>query len=249
MVSRYSAVIVSSILFSVLAIGISEAAFINVNVTEDLEGAVSSFNFDDGDLSSFKIEFYDTGSLPYTVQLRIDVSQNDENVFTGWTEEKEFQPGTRNNYDVYWYTQTPGSYEVNVRAYLANEIYETAFEVDRKETAEAENVFSITDLRTYDDFIVFDVSSTADVSDVAIIPKDFPIGWVVLQGSVKEIDAGGKATVVLPYDADIWTEREIGIIVASDGGAYMTETGVSLVRLEGFEKFFYGIVDGFRMEK
>lgn len=211
-------IFMSVVVFSTSA----HAAQIEVEIPEEIGGEARSFSKDVGDLTEFKMEFYDIGSIPYTARMRVDLFKDSELIFTGWSGESEMTPGRRTNFDILWYGQETGKIDGRLRMYFANEIVNQEFVIEKGEMSSAESVFDVSSFRTHDDYVIFDLVSEKDVGGVVVIPDDYPLGWVFEQVQIGDMKAGERKIVVLPYEPTLFVESTATIVVVSDAGAYVT---------------------------
>lgn len=236
--------ILFSILSFLLIIQIANCAMIEVKIPQDLKGNISSYSFNYSlDLSKFQVEFYNTGSIAYKSRIRMNIFNDSQWLFTGWSEEKTLMPGDRKYFEIYWYTNSTGNFTVNLRPYFANEILEKQFTFEKNTSYLPEDIFDIENFRTYNDYVIFDVKSKKDATNVIIMPHDFPLGWVFEQKKIDIINKGVEKTVVIKYQSAVWTLGKIAILVASDEGKYYTEKTFELKKETGVEWFVHYIID------
>jgi hypothetical protein len=152
-------------------------------------------------------------------------------------------PGDRKNFEIYWYTNSTGNFSARVRAYFGNEILERKFSLEKKNSFSPEDVFEIKNLRTYDDFIVFDIKAKRNAKDVVILPSDFPLGWVFEQKKIDFLKEGEEKTVAIDYHPTVWSEGKLNLIVASDEGRYKTEERFEMKKEVGILWLIYYLTD------
>lgn len=240
-------VLSASALFSILVVlHSSNASSVNVNVPEVLGIDVSSFSYNSSDLSSFETELYNTGSVPYTAVERLEVFNGTERVFTAWGDGRQMAPGSRQSFGLHWYTNSTGNFTAVVRAYFAGEVYDKSFQITKSAASAPSSIFSIGNVHTYGDRMVFDVSSREDARGVVVIPDSYPIGWEFQQSGAAEIGRGSTKTFTIPYAPSIFSERRMDIVVSSDGGRYMTRESFTMSRESGIVGLLDSIVDGIK---
>jgi len=232
-----------------ILIGFAYSSVIDVGVVEEIKGNVSSITYDNySNIVKFSIEFYNTGSVPYKARIKNEIYNDSKLIFNGWSIEKNFTPGERNSFDIYWYTNYSGRYSSKLKAYFGNEIREyKEFDFLINKSILPEDVFEIKNLRTYDDYIIFDVESKEDVKNAIAIPNKYVSGWVFEQKKIGNITKDGLKLVVLPYHPTLWMPNNITLAIVSDNGKYFTEKTVEMKKNEGLAWLFYYIVDSMRM--
>lgn len=220
---------------------------ISVNVPENLKGSITLFSYGPFlDILKFQTEYYNTGSIAYKARIRIDVFNDSQMVFTGWSDEKSMMPGDRKNFEIYWYTNSTGNFTAKARVYFANEINEEELNIEKKVSTFPESIFEIESFRTYDNHVIFDLMAKKDARNVVVIPSNFPLGWIFEQKKIDSINKDEGMTVILHYYPSVWTPQNINLVIASDEGRYSTEKTVELRKETGIQWLFYYIVDGLR---
>ncbi len=230
-------------------IGIAYSAVIEVGVAENLKGKISSITYDNSsNLIKFSIEFYNTGSVPYKARIKIEIFNNSEVIFNGWSQEKDFMPGEKKLFDIYWYNNNTGKYFAKLKSYFGNSIKEyKKFEFSIKNSIDSEDIFEIKNFRTYDNYIIFDVQSKKDVKNIVIIPYQYTLGWIFEQKEIANISGNSSKLVVLNYYPTLWTPSNISLAIVSDNGKYYTEKTLEMKKNEGLVGFFYYIIDNIRI--
>jgi hypothetical protein len=228
-------------------LSIANAAVIEIEVAKDLRGNFTSFSYDSSnDIVKFQFEFYNTGSIPYKTRIRIDINDSKNN-FVGWSDEKSLMPGDRKNFDIFWYTNSSGNFFVRTRAYYANEIFEQKSILEKNTSFFPENIFEITDFRTYDNFIIFDLKSQKDAKNVVVIPDNFPVGWIFEQKKIDFLGKYSSKTVILPYNPTLWSSQNLTLEIASDNGKYFMQKNFELSKEHGIIGFIYYCIDHLRL--
>jgi len=236
----------AKLLFIVLVLMLSgaSAVLIEVEVPKTLTANLTSFSIESSkNLIAFKLEFYNSGSVSYTSRTRIDIFNDSQLIFTGWSEEKKFAPGDRKNFELYWFTNSSGNFSGRVRLYFANEILERAFNLEKNYSYPTQDVFTIGGFRTYDNFVVFDLRAERDVRNVVIIPENIPIGWIFQQKKIEGMKKGEVKTVVVNYKPAAWSEENLTLSIASEDGEAFTQEEVRLRKETGFLGVFYYMID------
>lgn len=240
------------LLFSMLFlifIGNVYASLVAVSTAEMLKGNLTSLFIDDSsNVIKFYSEFYNIGSIAYKARMRIDILNESNLVFTGWSKEEVFMPGDKKNFEMFWFSDSKGKYTFKLRIYFGNEISEyreTVFEV--KKSIEHEDAFEIKEFRTYDDFVIFDLYSKRDVENLIIMPYKYTPGWIFEQKKIDSMKKNETKVVVVPYYPTVWGQKELKLVVVSNEGIYYTEKSLQLEKKTGLIGLFYYIVDNLKI--
>jgi hypothetical protein len=128
---------------------ISKAMIVNlhkVNYTSYVQNKPFELNF----------TFVNSGNIPFKSRGRLDIFNNSEKIFTGWSEETIFKTGEMKKMPVHWYPyNTTGEFSGILRIYYGTEILESEefeFQVDNFQFPD--RVINITKLETYDEEMV-----------------------------------------------------------------------------------------------
>ncbi len=217
--------LVYCILFIVLFIPLSNAQIIGVGITEKLEGKVTSMSYDPNvsNVFNIKIEFTNTGSVAYRARARLDIFDENNLLFIGWSSEGDFKPGSMKIFLIHWNPFNPGNFTGRLRIYYANEMIELdPLELNVLETQKSENVFEIQDFKTHDDEIEFSFKSNKALDDVVIIPSRYPKGWIFEQKFIEKINENDLNRINLPYKPSLWSPSEVTVEIVTEDGKYHT---------------------------
>ena len=224
---------------------------IKVHIAEVLGGNVSSLAYNQTlDTNLFKVttEFYNTGSVGYNARSRLDIFSQSNLIYTGWSKESSLIPGTRSSYDIYWYEpNTTGDFSAKLRIYYANEIKESEISFKIKNFTVSQDIFKISEIRTYDDYIKFSLKSPQSVGNVIVFPSKYPSGWIFEQTKIEKLDENDKVSVSLPYRASLWMPSEVTIAIVTEDGKYYSSKTFSLAKEEGLLKYIHYLTDGLRV--
>jgi len=206
-------------------------------------------NYDSSsNIVKFSIEFYNTGSIPFNARIKTEILNESDIIFSAWGREMEFMSGDKKVSDIYWYASNAEDYFAKLKVYFGNDVKEyKSFPFSVKDIVEAEDVFEIRNLRTYDDHIVFDISSRKDVENVIVIPKQHTPGWIFEQVEIDKIAGNSSEFVVLNYLPTIWRSSNISLEIVSDKGKYRTEKIVEMSKGEGLIGLLFYAVDSLRI--
>ncbi|MBN2202766.1 MAG: hypothetical protein JW700_01075 [Candidatus Aenigmarchaeota archaeon] len=240
-----SLILVGCMLVSVC---VAYAASIDVGVSEIVDGRLIAFSTEGSNLVKFSSEFYNTGSVPYKARAKIEIQDNNQKtIFSGWSLEEEFYPGDKKVLDIYWHTLNPGVYLSKLKIYFGNEVSEyknVEFVVENK--TQQEDVFSIRNFRTYDDYVLFDVIANADVQDIVIMPTDYMSGWIFEQKVIDKIKTNSSKYVMIRYVPSLWATSSVKLLIASDNGKYYTEETIEMKKLDGLVGLYFFVTDSIK---
>lgn len=239
-------VLISVVCFFIY-VNIALAALIEVDILEILEGDISSLNYDNSsNIVKFTTEFNNRGSVPYKTRIKIDVFDGDGVIFTSWSKENVMMPGDKKIFENYWFNDG-GKYDVKIRAYLGNEIRDYKKIEIFLQDVESEDIFEIKSLRTYDDYMVFDIFSKRDVKNVVVMPSQYRLGWIFEQESIESMRANSTKTVKISYYPSVWLPSDVKILVVSDEGKYFSEESFEMEKNTGLWGLFYFWLDSLKL--
>lgn len=228
----------------------ANAVLIEVKIPKALKGNFTSISFDSSkNLVTFSIEFYNSGSTSYTTRLRVDVFNGSQQIFTAWSDEKKFIPGDRKSFELYWFTNLTGNFSGRVRAYFANEIIEKNFNFEKSFSYPAENIFTVSSFRTYENAVVLELESSRDVKNVVIIPENIPLGWIFQQKKIESIERSESKTVAISYKPAVWSEEKLTLSIVGEDGKYFSQEEVELKKEAGLIGFIHYLIDLFKLAR
>ncbi len=215
----------------VILFSIVKAQKVKVNVEDILEAEILSFKYI-SELESnqpFKVgfELMNSGSLEYSVRARLDIINDTDLFYTGWTNEAPLWPGESYYFELYWHPiNTTGNFTGKIEIYHANEIREIeTVEFEIKDINTAEKDIRITSFKTYEDKVEVNIRSNLELKDVIIVPSGYPYGWVFEQSKIDSIDKNEEKKIELKYEPTIWKPIEVVIhIFTEDGKQYTSKT-------------------------
>jgi len=106
------------ILISFLLICVVSSTDIDVKVLEILNGRVSAFLLNktsESGVVKIKLEFNNIGSLPFKSRVRMEISDNGKDLYTLWSDEKEFNPSEKKVFEVFSFINKTGLFELRTR--------------------------------------------------------------------------------------------------------------------------------------
>ena len=206
----------------------SYAQEVKVGVKEILESEITSFKYnsllESGEPFKVSFELFNSGSIGYRARVRLDILNQTNLYYTGWSEEKSLWPGSSGYFEVHWYpVNITGDLEARVMIYYANDIKELKpikFKIVGIGTPEKD--IEITGFKTYEDRIVVGLKSNKELEDIIIVPSGYLYGWIFEQSKIDKISKDEEKKVELKYEPTIWKETEVMIHVFTEDGKYYT---------------------------
>ncbi len=237
-----------------LILSVSKAQMVDVNIKEIIEVEATRIDYNstitDGKPFKVDIELFNSGSVEYKTRIRLDILDQDNLIFTGWSDERYFSPGNQKIYNLYWYPlNVEGEFKASVRIYYANEIKKTRpikFEIKPGEKT-PENVFEILDFRTYDDEIEFLVKSNTTTENIVFIPSDYPATWIFEQTKINKLDNDNIEIINLKYEPSLWKRTNMTINIFTEDGNYYSSESFALERETFFWRYVYKMIYGLRV--
>ena len=102
-------------------------------------------------------EIYNSGSVGLLVRERLEVHENEELVYRGWSSEKMVQPGESKIFELAWHSPRATTAQATTQFFVDDEAYLLPEETLITFTGESpDNPFTLYDFRTYDTYIRFD---------------------------------------------------------------------------------------------
>ena len=235
----------SILIFLLFLVPLVSAGFVEIGVKMEVRGNVSAlfYNISNGVLK-LNLEFFNTGSVAYKARARLDILNSTDTIFTGWSNEETLMPGQRKSFDIYWYSpRTENKLVAKLRVYHGKEIVEREMKFKVKNIQTSEDVITIKNFRTYDEFIKFQIRSTKPLKNVLVIPKDYMIGLIFEQKKIENLDGNKNIEVIIPYEADVWFPYDITIDVVTDDGKYYSTFSFNLQKEKGLWKYIHYLTD------
>jgi hypothetical protein len=212
------------ITLSLLIAGTASALMIKVDVSEVLKTETVAYNANSsGNLVKILPEFYNTGSVGYAGRARLDIINGSSVLLTTWSSGSEMKPGDRKVFRMFWYADKAGNYTARLRFYFANEIMEQELKIQVNKSITSEDAFEISDFRTYDDRVTFNVAAKKDATAAVAIPIKYTAGWMFEPAVIGNMNAGETEKVALSYDPGTWAPGKLKLAVVSNDGEFYTE--------------------------
>ena len=232
-----------------LLIRVVYSSSIDVGVSEVLDGNVISVDYDNSsNVVEISEEFYNTGSVPYKARIKTEIFSNSELIFSGWGQENDFMPGDKKTSYIHWYASSPGEYSAKLKVYFADSIKEyKKFDFSVDSVTDSEDIFNISNFRTYDNYVLFDLKSSKDANNITIIPVKYTAGWIFEQKEIASMAENSSKYVMLNYYPSLWEPSSIELTIVADDGKYYTEKTLEMKKIGGITGLFYYIIDGIRL--
>jgi hypothetical protein len=237
-----------------LILSISNSQLVGVNIKELIRVEATKIDYNstinDGKPFKVNIELFNSGSTGYEARTKLDIFDKDNLIFSGWSYEKDFFPGNRKFYELYWYpANVSGKFKASIAIYFANEINKSKqinFEVKTTKKS-PENIFEILNFRTYDDEVVFLLRANKTVENIIFVPSNYPSGWIFEQNKINKLGNGEIKIINLKYEPTLWKESDVTISIFTEDGKYYTSKSFTLKRETSFCRYIQGIINDFRV--
>ena len=183
----------------------------------------------------FKLSWVNSGSVGCLTRIRTDVLKDGELVYTSWSEELPVEAGDYRAFTSYWQPNESGNYTGEVKVYYCMLIYNgpelnfTALISNRTGL----NPFSVT-VGNDAENIRLKVTSNRDLSQVVVIPVDYPLGWV-FESAAFNLSKNEAKTVDVRYASGIWKPESVKMLVTTPDGAYKAAVNYKLQENKGYD--------------
>jgi len=196
------------------------AMVVSIDIKEILNGRSSFFEFNDVPILEFRQDWENIGSLDCNAQMRLEIANESGIVARAWSKKAALAPGDNALLEAYCLPEASGDYEANMTLYYCNNIIpfrHLNFTYKRPEFALLNlSVSPSSDEST----ITFDIESGRNLTNLKIIPVDYPKTWIFEPINVGSMKAGEKKTVSLNYESAFWMPRNISFAFVSDEGYF-----------------------------
>ncbi len=199
---------------------------LDMNIMESVQGHATWLSLSNGPVQRFSVRWENTGSVNCLTRPRIDFyavmgnSTLGGRVYTSWGSREPLMAGQSHSWKMY--SMLPqGSYAAVLRVHHCNELFEDEpYMFAVQESRPAGNLY-IDRIDVRGDYVDVAVRSTGEAGDVAVIPGEYPRGWVFQPGVVKGMGPGETAVARLGF-VPVWSEGTAISIraMAMDGSAY-----------------------------
>jgi len=234
-----SAAFIAVLVSSALLISAVNASNLGVQIYRNVKGDLKITSIEENkNIIGVYLGLHNTGSTEYGARARIDIMENEQVLFTGWSVKHEINPGQRKGFVIYAYKPDASNTSLRARLYYGNEMTELdPVGTGSREAAATKAAFQVFNFRTYDRYIRFDVASNRSVEGVLIMPHGYPGTWVFEQKRIDRFEKGTVKEIVIPYETGFFREQNITIAFATEDGSYFQEHDFWLKRETGIMKY------------
>jgi hypothetical protein len=205
---------------------------IELEIGRQIDGYMPWLNTTQDSPQKYSIAWQNTGSVYCKSRPRLDVSNANGTVYTAWGSEATMMPGDTVTWNLHSYLGS-GRYEYNIIFYHCNDVYRYgSYQLAVANATPHEDVIEIIGSSADDTGVELVVRSAKDMDNIALIPADYPLGWIFESGETDIIKAGETRTVRLSYDPIKWEGQLITFVAASEDGSYVLRKPVILRRAE-----------------
>ncbi len=220
-----SVAILASLAGQLIMAGEASGLGLGMNIMESIQGHAAMLTLSNGPVQRFTLRWENIGSVNCLSRARIDfyaLADNDtleERVYTSWSSQEPVMAGQSHTWELY--SNLPGgSYAAITMVYHCNELFEEEpylFTVPGSEPVEGLYIDSI---EVHSDYVDALVRGPGWAGGVAVIPEEYPGGWI-FQSGVVDMAPGGVAVVRLGFVPVRLTGTAVTIrAVAMDGSVY-----------------------------
>lgn len=233
-----------------LSLSLVSAQEVRVGVVEVIDGRITAVSYDSNVEGVFKVtlEFFNVGSVGYGSRARLDVYNGTRLLFTGWSQEKSLNPGERKIFTIYWYPRLKGEFTGRIRVYYGNEIKNfDGMKILVKDVTLPKQAVEIMKVNTFEDEIEILVRSNETLSDVILIPSNYPLGWMFEQKRLEKLEKDRIKKVTIEYEPSLWMPRSVTLNFVTEDGSYFTSKSVQLKKESGFMEIFHRFLNTLRV--
>jgi len=218
MLAKRSAILTASAFL--IMVGLAFPMSITMGVGEEVNGEMKTlWEKTSNGVYNFSIEFYNSGSVPYSAIARLDIFDGQKRVFTSWENSADLPPGKRVYFNLFGFVNKSGNYSPRIRIYFANEMMEKWYEPEQVLVSERQDPFMVSNINSGDNYIEFDLVSDQDVDNAILLPSKYPQGWVFHQAPVS-LKANITSRQRLYFEPDIKRSINSTLIISSGSGLY-----------------------------
>lgn len=232
-------------IIALLILPLAIAGVIEIEVKMKLSGKANVISLERlNNIVKSSIEFYNTGSVPYKARARLDILNESELIFSGWSSEEELMPGERKNFEIYWLSDSEAkNLTARIRVYFGNEVLEENRSLSIDYVRSYEDIFQIKNFRTYDNYVRFEIRANQTLENIIVVPSDYIHGWIFEQVKIKTLTSNKNTEVKISYIPTIWREDKVRINVFTEDGKYYSSKNFELKKEKGLLKYLHIIYD------
>ena len=223
--------------FIILLIPQAMAVRVEIIVDGNIGGNVEYFEMDENveGVQEFVLQWYNSQSISCSSIAEFDIYKEGELAGTTWSEKKVMMSGVSDSFYSYWIPDETGNYSLRIRIHHCHEIIETElmnFTVSSVPVPEEK--IQIETKNMPDGLVQVKVLSPEDLKDVAVVPEDYPIGWI-MSGKKIDLEAGREKTIFIEYEPPVWIKEDANIMAISlDGKTSSPKDRVVLEKKQSF---------------
>ena len=224
--------------------GAMAAAGISVGVGKSLGCETRYFNVStSGGYLDARIEVYNSGTTGYEAGARLDIMKNETVIFSAWSDKKVAMPGDRRPLGLHWFSASDDEVDARMTVYCGTESVVTERRHASLKAASTEDIFQVYNIRLYGDRLKFQLRSSRNISEAAIMISNYPPGWMFQEPIAQNLVQGRHAEVSIPYDPGVFYEDQININIIGDNGRYYTSTTYDMKLEEGLSMYWNMLSD------
>jgi len=208
----------------------TNAQEVKVRIEEILQSEIIGLKYNSllepGEAFKTNFDLFNSGSIGYSARVRLDILNQTELYYTGWSEEKSLWPGSSAYFEVYWFpANLTGDFQARVMIYHANEIKELEpIEFKIVGIGKPEKNIEITDFETHENLVEVRVKTNKELKNLVVVPSGYPYGWIFEQSKIESISRGEEKKVELKYEPTIWEPINVTMhLFTEDGKHYSSE--------------------------
>ena len=242
-------IVLSAMLLSVFS---AYGTAINVNVGGILDTTskeIDCCSLNNGVMTA-SYDVFNSGSIAYSARIRLDVSDENEEITSIWSKEYKLNPGQRDTIEIYWYEPLNTVRIAKARLYRAYDILDIGNitwifnDIYSPENFEkTSSAIRFNNIQVYDDKIKFKITADNDVGKIIVYPIRYTKGWLFEQMVVENTIANKSKSAHINYDTGAFFEDEITLIAVSSDGKYYGEKTIVLKKETGLKKWINIFID------
>jgi len=222
---------------------------VDINIPETIKGNpgyIDAYGNVTAVPQRFVIDWENQGSVSCRTRLRVDIKNDSLYAYTAWSREVGLEPGDHSDFDTYFYPQYSGNYTAQYFVYHCNTIEdlgnrtfeaivpENTADENGENAAGGENAETRATMplgissTNNESRISLKIAAKKSVPDFVVIPKKFPLGWIVESKKVSSMNEKEEMEVSIDYLPSIWKPLEIEFDIVSVDGKYHSTQKIQL---------------------
>ncbi len=213
----------------------ASAGMVGVGVSGKVMGTMNYLSVTGDNPVSARVGFHNIGSLTYGARARMDVIDNGDIIFTGWSSMATMPPSDRQSFDIFWHApERKDNLTFRIRVYYGNEMEEREVRNMTAGDATDNDPFSFRDFSVQDESVSFKLYSNSTTGRVFIYASGYPPTWIFEQARIDGMDEGRERSVKMNYYTDVFSETNITISAMSEDGMFYGERTFLIERHPSF---------------